>query len=296
MKKIVDCIPCLVRQASEAIAFCVTDGARRADIMRHVLSELARVEWAAVPPATAQALHRQIRKETGTADPYRSMKESANRIALELLPCLKNAARMEEVPGTAMVRVAVAGNLLDAGSKTGLSEADIRTALCRACRGECIHELARNLFDAAQQARHILYLADNAGEIVLDRALIEMLPVSKMTVGVRGSAVINDATLADAEAAGLPGIVSVIPNGSDAPGTLLDDCSPDFRRVFEESDLIIAKGQGNYESLSDTAKHAFFLMYVTCPLVTAHAGIPVGAMGICERNGVTEKTRTCILQ
>jgi uncharacterized protein with ATP-grasp and redox domains len=135
MKNVVDCIPCLVRQASEAVAFCVTDGGRRADIMRRVLSELGRAEWNAVPPAVAQMLHRQIRKETGIADPYRSMKESANRIAVELLPCLKNAAGMEEEPGTAMVRVAVAGNLIDAGSKTGLSEAEIRTELCRACQG-----------------------------------------------------------------------------------------------------------------------------------------------------------------
>lgn len=296
MKTVVDCIPCFVRQASEAIALCVSDEAGRVEVMRRALSELASGEWTGTPAKTAQILHRTIRRETGVADPYRSMKDRMNQVAAELLPCLRKNAGMEEEPFTAMVRVAVAGNLMDAGSKTGLSDAEIRTALCQACRGDCTRGLARSLSEAAEQARHILYLADNAGEIVLDRALIEMLPASKMTVAVRGAAVINDATLADAEAAGLPGIVSVIPNGSDAPGTLLDDCSPEFRRVFEESDLIIAKGQGNYKSLSDTAKHAFFLMYVTCPLVTARAAIPVGAMGICERNGVTEKTRTCILQ
>jgi len=296
MKTVVDCIPCFVRQASEAIALCVSDDARRAEVMRRVLSELARIEWTGSPSRTAQLFHRTIRRETGTADPYRSMKARMNQVAVELLPCLRKDAGMEEEPFTAMVRLAVAGNLMDAGSKTGLSDAELRTALCRACRGECARALARDLFDAAQRAQRILYLTDNAGEIVLDRSLIEMLPRSKITVGVRGSAVLNDATMADAEAAGLPGIVSVISNGSDAPGTLLDDCSPDFRRVFEESDLIIAKGQGNYESLSDTAKHAFFLMHIECPIVAAHADLPVGAMGICERNGITEKTRTCILQ
>lgn len=296
MKNVVDCIPCFVRQASEAVAFCVSDEARRTEIMRRVLTELVRPDWTRAAPATAQVIHRVIRQETGDTDPYRTMKGQMNRLALELLPCLRNAARMEEEPGTAIVRLAVAGNLFDAGSKTGLSEAELRTALCRACQGECTHGFARNLFDAAQQARHILYLTDNAGEIVLDRALIEMLPVSRMTVAVRGSAVSNDATLADAETAGLPGIVSVISNGSDAPGTLIEDCSPEFQRAFGESDLIIAKGQGNYESLYDSAKHAFFLMHVECPVVAAHVDIPVGSMVICERNATTDKTRNCILQ
>lgn len=296
MKTVVDCIPCFVRQAVEAAAFCVSDDVRRAAIVRRVLSELARAEWAGAAPAMAQLIHRAIRQETGDADPYRTMKMRMNRLALELLPGLQNAVRLEEDPFAAVVRVAAAGNLLDAGAKTGLSEADIRTALCRACRGECTRGAARSLSDAAVQAQRILYLCDNAGEIVLDRALIEMLPTSKLTVGVRGSPVINDATMEDAEMAGLPGIVSVIPNGSDAPGTILGDCSLEFRRTFEESDLIIAKGQGNYESLSDTAKHVFFLMQVKCSCVAEHVGAPEGCMVMCERNGLSGETRNCILK
>ena len=103
-----------------------------------------------------------------------------------------------------------------------------------------------------QQAEKILYLTDNAGEIVLDRLLIERLPLSRVTVAVRGGAILNDATREDAQTAGLDRLVRVMDNGSDALGTLLKECSESFQRCFRESDLIISKGQGNFETLSQT--------------------------------------------
>ena len=87
---------------------------------------------------------------------------------------------------------------------------------------------------------------------------------------------INDATRMDAQAVGLDEIVEVIDNGSDAPGTLLEDCSPEFRTRFANADCIIAKGQGNFESLSQQSGNIFFLFKVKCPLVANHVGQPVG--------------------
>ncbi|NQU08240.1 MAG: DUF89 family protein, partial [Candidatus Abyssubacteria bacterium] len=135
-----------------------------------------------------------------------------------------------------------------------------------------------DLFRAAAGAEHILYLADNAGEIVFDRLLLEALPVEKITVAVRGAPVINDATMEDAETAGIPQIAPVIANGSDAPGTLVEECSEEFRSCFNVADLIIAKGQGNYETLSDARKHIFFLLSVKCQLIAADISAPVGAL------------------
>jgi uncharacterized protein with ATP-grasp and redox domains len=108
--------------------------------------------------------------------------------------------------------------------------------------------------DSISKADRILYLADNAGEIVFDRLLIEQLPAEKVTVGVRGQPILNDATMSDAEATGLTQLVAVIDNGSDAPGTVLDDCSRAFIQHFRKADLVIAKGQGNYETLSELEK------------------------------------------
>ena len=125
-------------------------------------------------------------------------------------------------------------------------------------------------------AQSILYLADNAGEIAFDRLLVEQIPTERVTVAVRGHPVINDATLHDAQAVGLDRIVEVVENGSDAPGTILKDCSADFRRRFAEADLIIAKGQGNFESLYDAPGNLLFLFKVKCSVVAGHVRQPIG--------------------
>jgi uncharacterized protein with ATP-grasp and redox domains len=106
--------------------------------------------------------------------------------------------------------------------------------------------------------------------------LAEQLPLERLTFAVRGAPVLNDATLADARLAGLDGLAEVIDNGSDAPGTILADCSEEFRRRFAAADLIVAKGQGNYESLSEEPHDIFFLFTVKCDVAARHAGVPRG--------------------
>jgi uncharacterized protein with ATP-grasp and redox domains len=131
---------------------------------------------------------------------------------------------------------------------------------------------------AVNESESILYLADNAGEIVFDRLLIEQMPTEKVTVAVKGSPVINDATIEDAIHAGLPQIVDVIENGSDAPGTILENCSQAFRDHFAKADLVVAKGQGNYETLSDVNKNIFFILKAKCPVISRNIGCEVGEM------------------
>jgi len=87
----------------------------------------------------------------------------------------------------------------------------------------------------------------------------------------------------DAEATGLTGVVSVIPNGSDAPGTVLAECSQDFRRAFTDADLVIAKGQGNFETLSaTTGKRIFYLLQVKCTVTARDVGLPVGSFAVID--------------
>jgi uncharacterized protein with ATP-grasp and redox domains len=118
--------------------------------------------------------------------------------------------------------------------------------------------------------------------------LIEQIPIEKVTVVVKGSPVINDATMEDAVVAGLPQIVEVIDNGSDAPGTILESCSQDFRRQFDKADLVIAKGQGNYETLSDVDKNIFFILKAKCPVIARDLGCGIGEM-ILRRSEMFEK-------
>jgi len=273
MKTVRECIPCFVRQAAEAVEMSASDGPQKERLLRQLLHDIADADWSVMPVSIAQGIQRRIRTETGDPDPYRKLKDQMNRIALELLPVLTDTVRRQADPREAVVRLAIAGNLLDAGSKSRLAPEELPKRL---------HAIG-DLFQAAQAARRILYLADNAGEIVFDRLLIEALPAGKVTVAVRGVPVINDATLEDAETAGIPRLARVMVNGSDAPGTLIGECSEEFRALFNRADLIIAKGQGNYETLSETAKDVFFLLTVKCPLIAADIGAPVGSLVVKRR-------------
>jgi uncharacterized protein with ATP-grasp and redox domains len=182
-------------------------------------------------------------------------------------------------------RLAIAGNLMDMGVIGNLTEAEVRQTMEQALHAPFFGELDK-FRQAVGDAKSILYLADNAGEIVFDRLLIEQLPTERVTLAVRGAPIINDVTLIDAQAVGLDQIVEVIDNGSDAPGTILSDCSPEFLRRFAAADLIISKGQGNFETLSGEAGNIFFLFKVKCPKVANLVGQPVGMQMLVQSASV----------
>jgi uncharacterized protein with ATP-grasp and redox domains len=227
------------------------------------------------PPLLGQRIHRRIREIVGVNDPYLDVKDRQNRMALDLLPDLRAKIDTAADPLGTAVHLAIVGNLIDMAVNSRVTESDIREAVGRALAAPFAGDT--DTFRAAVAAsRTVLYLADNAGEIFFDRLLIEKLPPGRVTVAVRGGPIINDATMADARAAGLDEIVEVIDNGSDAPGTILEDCSREFKGRFREADLIIAKGQGNFESLSDEPHDIFFLFTVKCSVIAAHVGVPIG--------------------
>lgn len=280
MKTELKCMPCFVRQALEAVSLVVPDEAEREVLMRDMLRDLSAADWSGTPPVLAQRMHRMLRRALYCTDPYADIKRRMNQAALDMLPAMRDAMQQQPDPREAAVRVAIGGNLLDAGAKTQIAAEELPEHL-NTIWNQPLRGSASALFEAAERAKHILYLADNAGEIVLDRVLIEALPMKKITLAVRGVPVINDATMDDAQIAGLTSLVRVMENGSDAPGTVLEDCSDEFRRVWDEADLIISKGQGNFETLSGVrGKSIFFLFIVKCALVSELAGAPVGCLVI----------------
>jgi damage-control phosphatase, subfamily I len=277
MNTLLDCIPCFARQALEAVVLATDDPLQRESLLRELLYDIAETNWQGTPPAMGQRIHRRIRDELHCPDPYRDIKTRMNRMAARLVPQMRERIAAHPDPREAAVRVAIGGNLLDVGAKTRIAAADLPAHLDTIWTPPLRGDL-EGLFRAAERAHSILYLADNAGEIFFDRLLIEQLPAEKITVFVRGFPVLNDATADDAEEAGLPQIVPVLGNGSDAPGTILEDCSEAFRVWVDRADLIIAKGQGNYETLSEVDKPIYFLFTVKCPLVARQVGEPVGSL------------------
>ncbi len=243
------------------------------------------MDLAQSPPAMGQRIHRQLRQMTGVGDPYRAAKDRLNTLALELLPAFSARIKSADDPLLMAVRLAIAGNIMDMGMTSKLTEADVHQTMQQALTAPFFGELEK-FRQAIDNAQSILYLTDNAGEIIFDRILIEQLPAKTVTVAVRGAPVINDATRVDAQTAGIDLLAEVIDNGSDAPGTILSDCSPQFRRRFAEADLIIAKGQGNFETLSSETANLFFLFKVKCAVIAEHIQQPIGMQVLTAQSSI----------
>lgn len=244
-------------------------------MVRELLHWTAQMDLMQPPPVLGQRIHRRLREISGVADPYLAEKIRLNRMAMDVVSQLKANAQAAQDPLAAAVQLAIAGNVIDLGASADITRADVLRSVDQA-QAEPVIGDQEGFREAVRKARRILYLADNAGEIVFDRLLIEALSPERVTVAVRGAPIINDATITDAHTAGIHEICNVIDNGSDAPGTLLEDCSRTFRQRFSEADLILAKGQGNFETLSEAPYPIFFLFKVKCPVIGSHAGLPVG--------------------
>jgi uncharacterized protein with ATP-grasp and redox domains len=280
-----DCIPCLLRQGLDAARNITDDVHVHERMIRDVLRIAAELDLNQPPPWVGQIIHRRLRELTGVDDPYRAAKSRFTQLAMAILPELREQVKRSPQPLFAAAKAAIAANVIDLGVKSALSEDQARETLRESLAVDVYGDFAW-FQRQVDEAREILYLADNAGEIAIDRLLIEALGPERVTLAVRGKAVINDATIGDARAAGLHEIVEVIDNGSDAPGTILDDCSDQFRERFRRADLIIAKGQGNFETLSEIDANIFFLLKVKCPVVAEHVGCAVGThAGIRARGG-----------
>jgi uncharacterized protein with ATP-grasp and redox domains len=278
MRTYLDCFPCFVRQALDAARFATDDEQVHARVVQEVFRLAARMDTHQPPPVIGQQIHRLIRRVTGKEDPYHEQKRRSNELALRLYAELEQDVAEAVNPLEAAVRLAIAGNILDFGVNSSLAYTEAEQVINAALDAEFDGQALPAFADCVAQARDILYLGDNAGEVVFDRVLIERLPRDKVTFVVKGSPVINDATMADAETAGLTDLVEVITNGSDGPGTVLQTCSPQFRERFARADLIVAKGQGNYESLSEVDKSMFFILKAKCPVIARDLDCAIGEM------------------
>jgi len=284
MQTYLDCVPCFVRQVLDSVKMTTDDEQIHEKVLREALCLASRMDLHQSPPAMAQKIHRFIRELTGVQDPYLQVKNRFNKFALKMYPDMKERIETSADPLETAVRLAIAGNIIDLGVKSGLAESQVERTITRSLTESLDMEALEEFRNATAQAKDILYLGDNAGEIVFDRLLIEQLPCENITFVVKAGPIINDATMRDAEMTGLTDMVSVIDNGSDAPGTILQSCSQEFRRRFNEADLVIAKGQGNYETLSDADKNMFFVLKAKCPVIAQHLGCEIGCLVLTKNN------------
>jgi hypothetical protein len=272
MRTYLDCYPCFLRQALDAARYAGADEGQQRSILNSVLETLSSLDPTSTPPEIGDAIHRLVRKKTGDADPYADAKRKATEQAQALYPRLKALVADASDPLETALRLAIAGNIIDLAPN---SSYDLWATVERVLEQPFAIEDIPAFRGALASTERILYLADNAGETVFDRVLIETLD-KPVIYAVKGGPVLNDATMDDAIVAGLDQVAELMTTGSDAPGTVLRLCSHDFRHLYDQAEMIVAKGQANYETLSGEGERLFFLLQAKCPVIARDVGVEVG--------------------
>jgi uncharacterized protein with ATP-grasp and redox domains len=276
MKMHNECFPCLVKGTLNTARLATSDDGVQLDILQTVLERLATLDSASPPPLTAWFIQETIQAWTGVTDPYAALKKKYNDLALDLYPWLSS---LKAEPGRDRfdtgVRLAVAGNIIDFGVAETVGENRLMTTISQALSMPVKGSMTR-LRQAIEEADKILWLGDNAGEIVFDRLMLEEMDCQKVTYVVRGGPIQNDAAMADARDTGLTEVVQVIDSGAKIPGTILAQCSRELNQLYTAADLIIAKGQGNFETLAHDDSRIFFLFKAKCPVVARQAQCCLG--------------------
>lgn len=264
MKIFLDCLPCVLNQILLASRISTADLKLQKKIMGEATAILANFDRYSSSPDIVAELHHVVKKLTGVADPYREVKNKDIAAALQVYPYLKKHLGDQDNKMEQALKISVTGNIMDSAI---LKEVDLDSSLMEELEKPfSICDLA--IFEEMlRSAETILFIGDNAGETVFDRVFTEYLARPGIYYAVRDVPIINDATMEDAIAAGIGNSVKLFSSGSDAPGAILNRCNEEFRDLFEHADLVISKGQGNFEALSDCGRDVFFLLKAKCPMI-----------------------------
>ena len=269
MKTFLDCFPCIMNQALRAGRITTNDEQKIKHLLDEIGASFKDLPMENTPVESGAIIYKKIREITGVVDPYKKIKEESIRDALAFYPGLKELVNNSDNKLLMAIRIAIAGNIIDFGvnKKFNLIEDVMKITK---------QDFAINDYNSFEKqlrsANNILYIGDNAGETVFDKILIEELDVP-VTYAVREIPVINDATLEDALKSGLGEVAEIISSGTTAPGTILNLCHDSFIERFNHVDMVISKGQGNYEGLSEVNRSVFFLLKAKCAIIARDLGV-----------------------
>jgi len=249
------------------------------NLSRQMLLDKFELDWTktdmSLPPArTAGLIYQKLLQETDQDDLFKEHKKSSIQEALKLYPSLKKLVEQARDPLDIAIRISALGNILDAGNPNSYNiDEEIARLFDDRIWGESLEIFRKKLSDADS----LLILADNAGEAVFDKVLIEALDVP-VIYAVKSAPAFDDALLADSRQAGIDKVAQLIESGTPYPGTYIPSCSSEFQDLFQNSPLVLAKGQANFETLNDNNRDIFFLLKVKCDVISKEIEYPVGSL------------------
>lgn len=267
MKMYLDCVQCIPRQAMQALRFSGVDEETQRRLLRRTLEILLESDWDCSPMEMATPVFNMLREESGIDDPYAAVKAESNEEALAHTEHVLEKIGESNDPIKVALKAAIGGNIIDYGA---LSSFDLDETMDEVFSRHFAIDDEKALISAIANANSIAYLGDNAGEIVFDKILLETVEKiygeKEIVFVVRDKPFLNDALKADAEAIGLAGMESV--EVLEMPPRIPESGTPAFQvwdRV-SKCDVIISKGQGNYEAFS-SVEGIFFLLMTKCDLI-----------------------------
>lgn len=284
MKVYYECGACFLRQAREAMDLATDDDNLKIDLMKSIFEYLAlKYNKDASSNKIGTGIHRMIKDKTLCDDPYIHEKKLGNQIAIDILPRIKEIL---DDNGTLAnhVKMAIIGNILDYGA-LGL-DLDLEDLLEKNLNKDLFINQTKDLEKSLETVDSLLYLCDNTGEIVFDKLLIEKIKTDydvDVIVALKSKPILNDACLEDGLAIGLDDIATLVTTGTDSIGIIYEYSSQDFQKLFNNTDLVISKGLGNYEGLTELAiddKDVFCLLSSKCSAIAKDIGMPEGEMAI----------------
>jgi damage-control phosphatase, subfamily I len=269
-----ECFPCFLRQADLAARAHGAPESARKSLAARITGMLFDAPEGEIPARVATRLHEIVRHHLGTDDPFHGVKEREIARFGEISSGAESLVAASADPMAAAVWLSVFGNIMDSGI---IEKESMENEMGRFTEAD-------GLRDRIHRSRTIGILLDNAGEVAFDVPLLARLAGEGKTVwiGVKGQAVIDDLTEAEALRIGLSAYGEVVSNGNRGVGTDLRLCPKSFRDRIEGSDLILSKGQANFETLFGRIRRAYFLFRCKCPVVSRTLGVPEGDLVVLD--------------
>lgn len=287
-----ECIACNIKQVLTVTDLLKVDAAAKETIMRDVLGYLQTADYKRSNPEVIRGTWDVITRHINDPNPYREIKCVYNTELANMTDTVR--ALIEQSPDKldTALKIAITANLIDFAANHTFDEAMVLRKIATANEQQLAIDDSKALFESLQTAHTLLYLGDNCGEIVLDKLFIEYIKIAfpniKVYFGVRGEPIVNDVTLDDAAMVRMEEVAEVISNGDGSLGTVIGRTTAAFREVFYQADVIIAKGQGNFESLSEIDRgNIFFLFMAKCDAVAGLLQVPKLSI-VCAKNQIKE--------
>ena len=279
------CLPCVVNQVIKVAN--ITGINTKEELLREVFTYLSKMNFDETTPEIIGEIFEMIKRHTDNPDPYKETRNYYNTLFMELLPEFESKIEQAENSFMSAIRYAIVGNIIDFNPIHNTLLEDIYDCFEKMEQLELAIDDSHALMKDISNAGTLLYLGDNCGEICMDKILLkkikELNPNVKLLFGVRGKPVVNDSISEDAYSVGIDEYAEVIDNGDGSLGTVLNRTSPAFKEVYKKADVVIAKGQANYECLSEENKNIYFLLMTKCDVIAKDIGVEEKKM-ICMKN------------